>query len=449
MTPDNNQAPAAQDQSSVPAAAPAEEAQSEQAAPQTAAPVTSVVGQVVQAINSASSIVVTTNKKPTIDQISTVIGLSHMLQALNKHAVAVVSTTLPKAVEFLNPNTVIEADTKRLQDFVISLNKDKADKLRYKVEDDEVRIFITPYKTVITEKDFNFTSGDYNIDTVLAVGVMERTEIDDAMLASPRILGDAKDIITFNAGPVSKFGSINWSEPDAVSVAELAITLSNELGGNVLQGTAAQAFLTSLVEVTEQFGNNHTTPRIMTMAGQLMTAGADQQVIVKNLREAKAPVPAPAPTAAPKAEEKLPEQPKVEESPKEEAAPKIEQTAPELPKPEVHVKPIREGADEPKISETAPTPAITPIHKTGGSRITTNPGVKTLNKPDESAKEEAEKDAVQKELDEARDAVNNAATAAEPAKPQPIQSLNAQTVDDDTNEGDIIITHDGELKNQQ
>ncbi len=34
-----------------------------------------------------------------------------------------------------------------------------------------VEDFITPYKTVITEKDFEYSQGDYNVQAVIALGV--------------------------------------------------------------------------------------------------------------------------------------------------------------------------------------------------------------------------------------------------------------------------------------
>ncbi len=34
------------------------------------------------------------------------------------------------------------------------------------------RFFITPYKTVITEKDFEYSLGDYNVQAVIALGIV-------------------------------------------------------------------------------------------------------------------------------------------------------------------------------------------------------------------------------------------------------------------------------------
>ena len=60
-----------------------------------------------------------------------------------------------------------ETGTESLQDFVIALNKDKADHLRYKIDGDFVKVYVTPYKTTISGDDIEFSRGDYNVDLVI------------------------------------------------------------------------------------------------------------------------------------------------------------------------------------------------------------------------------------------------------------------------------------------
>src|SRR5690606_24670087 len=84
-----------------------------------------------------------------------------------------------------------EKTTDSLRDFIISLDKAKADKLRYKVEDKFVKIFITPYHTSLSEKDLEFGQGDFNVDVVVALGVKKQQELDQAITAHGRILHDA------------------------------------------------------------------------------------------------------------------------------------------------------------------------------------------------------------------------------------------------------------------
>src|SRR6195952_5606031 len=136
--------------------------------------------QVVERIKSSTNILVTVSNNPSVDQLAACIGFTLMLNKLGKHATAVFSGTVPSTIQFLQPEKTLEATTDSLQDFIIALDKSKADKLRYKVEDDVVRIFITPYKTSISDADLEFSQGDFNVDLVIALGVRLQEDLDQA-----------------------------------------------------------------------------------------------------------------------------------------------------------------------------------------------------------------------------------------------------------------------------
>jgi hypothetical protein len=147
--------------------------------------------QLADKLKSANNILVTVSRNPSVDQLSALLGLTLLLNKQSKHAVAVFSGQVPSTIEFLKPAETIEKNTDSLRDFIIALDKSKADKLRYKVEDNVVRIFITPYKTSISEKDFDFSEGDFNVDVVVALGVRKQEDLDEAITAHGRILHDA------------------------------------------------------------------------------------------------------------------------------------------------------------------------------------------------------------------------------------------------------------------
>lgn len=130
--------------------------------------------QIIEKLQAANNILVTVRNNPSVDLLSAAIGLSLLLNKMNKHATAVFSGRVPSAMNFLKPEDTLERDTDSLRDFIIALDKSKADKLRYKVEEDVVKIFITPYKSSITEKDLVFSQGDFNVDVVVAIGVHQQ-----------------------------------------------------------------------------------------------------------------------------------------------------------------------------------------------------------------------------------------------------------------------------------
>src|SRR5436190_16101569 len=144
--------------------------------------------QVIERIKSAENILVTVSTDPTVDQLAACIGTALMMNRMDKRGTAIYSGKTPSTIEFLQPEKTIETNTDSLRDFIISLDKNKADKLRYKVEDKVVRIYITPYRTSIGQKDLQFTQGDFNVDLVLALGVKDKAHIDAVLAAHGKIL---------------------------------------------------------------------------------------------------------------------------------------------------------------------------------------------------------------------------------------------------------------------
>lgn len=244
--------------------------------------------QIVEKIKNSTNILVTVSSNPSVDELSAALGLTSMLNGLKKHATAVVSGDIPPAIEFLEPGKTFENTVDSLRDFIIALDKEKADHLRYKVEGDVVKIFITPYKTTITQDDLDFSQGDYNVELVLALGVKDQDNLDKALAAHGKILHDAT-VATLSCGEnPSKLGQIDWFESNASSISEMLVALSEALKGDnpILDEQIATAFLTGIVAATDRFSNNKTSSKVMTMAAQLMAAGANQQLIAAKLEEA-------------------------------------------------------------------------------------------------------------------------------------------------------------------
>lgn len=244
--------------------------------------------QIVEKIKTSSNILVTVSKNPSVDALTAALGITIMLNDMNKHATAVVSGDIPPAITFLDPEQTFENTVDSLRDFIIALDKEKADHLRYKVEGDVVKIFITPYRTTLTQDDLDFSQGDYNVELVLALGVENKDDLDEALSAHGRILHDAT-VATIEAGDArSDLGTIDWSEPNASCISEMLVNLveaikSEDAG---LNEQIATAFLTGIVSATDRFSNNKTTSKAMTMAAKLMAAGANQQLIASRLEEA-------------------------------------------------------------------------------------------------------------------------------------------------------------------
>lgn len=295
----------------------------------------------IDRIKQAQNILVTVSANPSVDQLAAAIGLTVALNKLDKHGTAVFSGQIPSTIDFLKPEETLEKNTDSLRDFIIALDKSKADKLRYKVEDEVVRIFITPYRTSLSQDDLQFSQGDFNVDVVLALGVSEQKDLDTAITAHGRILHDAT-VATVSNTQQSTLGTLNWVDPGASSLSEMMVTLVDGLDKKAMDSQIATALLTGIVATTERFSNEKTTPKTMSASAELMAAGANQQLIANELETP----PAPSENSADNQSTDSSEEPdtKVEEpgtleidhEPEEEDSATPPST-PEQPQPQVHV----------------------------------------------------------------------------------------------------------------
>lgn len=246
--------------------------------------------QVVEKIKASTNILVTVSKNPAVDDLTAALGLAALLNKIDKHATAIFSGTIPPAITFLEPDKVFEDSADSLRDFIIALDKEKADHLRYKVEGDLVKIFITPYRANLTQDDLEFSQGDYNVELVLALGVAEQEDLDTALTAHQML--DDVTIMTLSAGSqTSKLGSVDWRDDTASSLSEMIASLDvdlREADKTLLDKQISTALLTGIVASTNRFSNENTSPKVMTLAAELMAAGADQQLISAKLQETHA-----------------------------------------------------------------------------------------------------------------------------------------------------------------
>lgn len=242
-----------------------------------------IIPEVIRKITDAENVLVALASNPSVDEMAAAIGLTLFLDKIGKHATAIYSGTTPNALEFLKPEETFEPTADVLQDFVIALNKEKADHLRYKLDGDFVKIYITPYHSRISEEDLEFSYGNFNVDLVLALDVSNGADLNSALREHGRIMHDAP-IVNITTGNPGKLGEIEWSDKSASSVSEMIAGMLYDMGAkSKIEPEEATAFLTGIVAATDRFSSASTTPRTMKIASKLMESGANQQLISQNI----------------------------------------------------------------------------------------------------------------------------------------------------------------------
>ena len=243
------------------------------------------MANVAEKIAASRNILIALSSDPSVDELAGALSLSLFLDRLGKHAIAVYSGTIPASLGFLNPDDNFEKNADVFQDFVASISKDKADHLRYKLEGDAVKIYITPYKSRIVAEDMEFSYGDYNVDLVLALNVANAIDLDESLREYGTIMHDAT-VVNITTGNPGKFGEVEWSNKFASSVSEMISNLLLSSNGDVkLNSEEATALLTGIVAATDRFAKANTFPGTMQIASRLLDAGADQQTVAANISD--------------------------------------------------------------------------------------------------------------------------------------------------------------------
>lgn len=243
--------------------------------------------KLIDKIKDANNILITVSRNPNIDQLTSALALALAINRLDKRAVAVFSGSMPKSLNFLNPQKTFESNADSLRDFIILIDKEKAGRLRVNADGDFAKVYITPYRTKITTDDIKFEDGDFNVELIIAIGVTSREELDLAIASHGKIFHDAITA-TINMDKVhDELGSISWQDEGMDCYSEMIAMLVNSLSegqNHVLMDEAVStALLTGVVSATDQFRNNSTTPSIMSLAADLMAHGANQQLISSEL----------------------------------------------------------------------------------------------------------------------------------------------------------------------
>lgn len=240
--------------------------------------------QTSEAIRQAETILILTGQHPTMDQVASAVALAQILRKFGKKVTAIVSDGLSNQATML-PTSELDRGLAGLRDFVlkVDLSKTEIDKLRYAVEDGKLNIYLTPFKGGFAPSDVTFAYGDYKYDLAIVLGVPTRARIDKVYQENHSLF-ERLPIINFDFHRANEqYGAINLIEPTAASLSEMLVALAESLQTGLIDEPIATCLLTGIMAATDRFTASHTTPKSLTVAAQMMAAGAKQQNVVKGL----------------------------------------------------------------------------------------------------------------------------------------------------------------------
>lgn len=227
---------------------------------------------------------------PSTDALAAGLALLLVLEKLGK-PVKIVSPnfTLPPGHDFLPKNAAVEQRLTSLRKFVITVNtsQTKLDTLSYDTQDDRAHIYLTPKQGFYEAKDVIMSSGTFSYDTIITLDLPTLEGLGPLYHDNMEFFYQTPVINIDHHSENSRYGHANVVDVVASSVSEILFELIKTIGADNIDEHVATSVLTGIISKTKAFQNQRVTPRSLSIASHLMSAGARREEIVQHLYQTK------------------------------------------------------------------------------------------------------------------------------------------------------------------
>lgn len=240
-------------------------------------------------VKVAKSILILPHANPDGDALGSALALKIALTKLGKEVTVATSGPVQDIYTFLPQFENLIPDLVIQKDLLVILDETQAkigNVTLKRVSETKLMVVITPKEGILTKNDVRLEEGMFNTDLIIALDCANPDMLGPIYKENPNLFYEIPVINIDHHPGNSNFGKVNIVDLTASSVAEILVSLLETLAKdtpNLIDGDVATALLTGLTYDTGSFQNSNTTPKSLTVAAQLVAAGARQQEIVKQL----------------------------------------------------------------------------------------------------------------------------------------------------------------------
>lgn len=245
--------------------------------------------QIVELIKKSENILLISHSKPGGDSVGSLLALKRILEELGKKASVVISDPIPDSLTFLPNISDIKKTVEGSNDLVLKVNIENIDieKISTNTDGKTLDIILTPQSGKIEEESVKVESGKPTYDAIIVLDTPDVDKIDKIYDDFTELFFETPVVnIDHHAGN-EYFGTINLVDLTATSTAEILVAIFEALGKSKPDEDTATLLLAGITADTSSFKNTNTTPKTLTVAAQLLAAGAHQQEIIQNLYKMK------------------------------------------------------------------------------------------------------------------------------------------------------------------
>ena len=241
-------------------------------------------------INKSDNILIVFKKNYTIDAVASALALYLTLKKSNKNtSIASYNFTPHEEIKFFPNIKEISDNIKNLRKFIINLNLKNSgvEEFSYDVNDEQLKIFITPKGGFFEEKDLTTGSSDFIFDLIITADTSDLESLG-GIYENNRELFYSVPIINFCHSPKNEnFGQINLVDIKALSTTQVIYNFIKNNFNKNLDEKIATLILAGLMSKTRAFKTSNVTPDVLQIVSELISIGADREETVKNLYQSK------------------------------------------------------------------------------------------------------------------------------------------------------------------
>lgn len=249
--------------------------------------------QVIDLIKRNNRILILPSAPPDGDCLGSAISLYLALKKLNKEVTVVCSEAVPETLQFLPNIKIVGNQISSSNDFIITLNCKRArmESIKSEIENDKVNIIISPKEGHFSEDDVSFNKSEMDFDLIITVDCAELNQLSYIYENNMELFHQIPVINIDHHISNAHYGKVNYIDVMASSTTEILLSIFEELteetGVNIIDADIATLLLAGIITDTGSFQNSNTTPKAFAKSAKLISYGARQQEIIKNVYKTK------------------------------------------------------------------------------------------------------------------------------------------------------------------
>lgn len=240
--------------------------------------------QALKIISESHNILLLTHSDPDGDAVGCILATKLVLENLGKKVTMVAPGHIDQALNFLPGFDQIQnkLESQTESKIIISETNGKVGAISWKrISDNKVELILSGSK--ISAHDVSVEKGVALFDAVIILDTAIQDRLSPIWEENADLFYEVPTVLIDHHPANTQFAKVNIVDITAAATSEILVSIFEALGksSNVITKEIATCLLTGLMTDTSSFMNSNTTPKALTVAAQLVAAGADQQQIVR------------------------------------------------------------------------------------------------------------------------------------------------------------------------